>query len=176
MTMREMRKARQMTQAQLAKNAPEPLLNSSRRNAVSGSGDRPVRSEAASTALPKPCGASLGCVTAGSGSVALGTESSAPAGRASKALRSATAIRVHVTQSMICSIERGIRSPSVLLAKRIGAVLGFDWTLLFNDMDGESDNAPKPAQSAVSGSAAPQLAQGQAGRRASRGDCYGKGN
>ena len=138
MTMREMRKARQMTQTQLAKNAPEPLPNSSRSPTKSGC-DQPVRSEAGSTALPKPCGASLGCVTAGSGSVALGTESSAPAGRASKALRSATAIRVHVTQSMICSIERGIRSPSVVLAKRIGAVLGCDWTLLFKDMDGESN-------------------------------------
>ena len=42
----------------------EPLPNSSRRTAASGSGDQPVRSEAGSTALPKPCEASLGCVTA----------------------------------------------------------------------------------------------------------------
>lgn len=40
------------------------LPNSSRRTAASGSGDQPVRSEAGSTALPKPCEASLGCVTA----------------------------------------------------------------------------------------------------------------
>ena len=45
-------------------NASEPLPNSSRRTAASGSGDQPVRSEAGSTALPKPCEASLGCVTA----------------------------------------------------------------------------------------------------------------
>ena len=42
----------------------EPLPNSSRRTAASGSGDQPVRSEAGSTALPKPCEASLGYVTA----------------------------------------------------------------------------------------------------------------
>lgn len=45
-------------------NKSEPLPNSSRRTAASGSGDQPVRSEAGSTALPKPCEASLGCVTA----------------------------------------------------------------------------------------------------------------
>ena len=45
-------------------NKVEPLPNSSRRTAASGSGDQPVRSEAGSTALPKPCEASLGCVTA----------------------------------------------------------------------------------------------------------------
>ena len=44
----------------------EKLPNSSRRTAASGSGDQPVRSEAGSTALPKPCEASLGCVTAAS--------------------------------------------------------------------------------------------------------------
>ena len=49
-------------------NKSEPLPNSSRRTAASGSGDQPVRSEAGSTALPKPCEASLGCVTAGSDS------------------------------------------------------------------------------------------------------------
>ena len=49
-------------------NKAEPLPNSSRRTAASGSGDQPVRSEAGSTALPKPCEASLGCVTAGSDS------------------------------------------------------------------------------------------------------------
>ena len=45
-------------------NKAEPLPNSSRRTAASGSGDQPVRSEAGSTALPKPCEASLGYVTA----------------------------------------------------------------------------------------------------------------
>ena len=72
-------------------NKSEPLPNSSRRTAASGSGDQPVRSEAGSTALPKPCEASLGCVTAGSDSAVLGTGGSAPAGRASEG-EGATAI------------------------------------------------------------------------------------
>lgn len=72
-------------------NKAEPLPNSSRRTAASGSGDQPVRSEAGSTALPKPCEASLGCVTAGSDSAVLGTGGSAPAGRASEG-EGATAI------------------------------------------------------------------------------------
>lgn len=41
--------------------------------------------------------------------------------------------RVHTAQSMICSIEKGTRKPSVALAKRIGATLDFDWTELFDD-------------------------------------------
>ncbi len=44
--------------------AVAPLPNSSRRTGASGSGDQPVRSKAASTALSKLCGASLECVTA----------------------------------------------------------------------------------------------------------------
>lgn len=30
-------------------------------------------------------------------------------------------------------IEKGIRTPSVEVAKKIGAALGFDWTLFFKD-------------------------------------------
>ena len=38
--------------------------------------------------------------------------------------------QVHVAQSMICNIEKGTRQPSVPVAKRLGAALGFDWALL----------------------------------------------
>ena len=43
--------------------------------------------------------------------------------------------QVNVAQSMICNIENGLRVPSVTVAKRIGAVLGFDWSLLFEEED-----------------------------------------
>lgn len=43
--------------------------------------------------------------------------------------------QVDVAQSMICNIENGLRVPSVPVAKRIGAVLGFDWSLLFEEED-----------------------------------------
>ena len=54
-------------------NKSEPLPNSSRRTAASGSGDQPMRSEAGSTALPKPCEASLGCVTSSRRTAASGS-------------------------------------------------------------------------------------------------------
>lgn len=41
--------------------------------------------------------------------------------------------QVDVAQSMICNIENGLRVPSVSVAKRIGAVLGFNWALLFEN-------------------------------------------
>lgn len=41
--------------------------------------------------------------------------------------------QVDVAQSMICNIENGLRVPSVPVAKRIGAVLGFNWALLFEN-------------------------------------------
>ena len=49
---------------------------------------------------------------------------------------------VQVTQCMICNIEKGKRRPSVTLAMRIGAVLDFDWALLFADVaDGQDGTA-----------------------------------
>lgn len=52
----------------------------------------------------------------------------------------ALAKEVGTTQPTICQIESGKRRPSVPLAKRLGAVLGFDWTLLFkNDEAGRDD-------------------------------------
>ena len=40
---------------------------------------------------------------------------------------------IGVSPSYLSLIERGKRRPSVEAAKRIGAVLGFDWTLFFEE-------------------------------------------
>jgi len=44
---------------------------------------------------------------------------------------------VGIAQSTYACIETGTRNPSVSIAKRIAAVLGFDWTEFYDD-DGES--------------------------------------
>ena len=46
--------------------------------------------------------------------------------------------KIGVTQSMICNIESGRRRPSPELAQKIGAILGFDWTVFFTT--DKSDN------------------------------------
>lgn len=38
-----------------------------------------------------------------------------------------------ISESFYCMIENGERRPSVETAKKIAAVLGFDWTLFFPD-------------------------------------------
>lgn len=38
-------------------------------------------------------------------------------------------------RTMIGKIEKGIVNPSVRLAKAIGGVLGFDWTLFYEDTE-----------------------------------------
>ena len=38
-----------------------------------------------------------------------------------------------ISRTMITEIENGNANPSVDVAKRIAAVLGFDWTLFFED-------------------------------------------
>lgn len=38
-----------------------------------------------------------------------------------------------MAQSTYASYETGARNPSVTVAKRIAAVLGFDWTRFFDD-------------------------------------------
>ena len=38
-----------------------------------------------------------------------------------------------ISQQMYSAIERGERWPSVKVAKRLAAVLGFDWTRLYED-------------------------------------------
>lgn len=40
---------------------------------------------------------------------------------------------VGIAQSTYASIELGTRNPSVKVAKRIGEVLGFEWTRLFEE-------------------------------------------
>ena len=39
----------------------------------------------------------------------------------------------NVSESYCSLIERGVCSPSVKTAKRIAEVLGFDWTMFFED-------------------------------------------
>lgn len=43
------------------------------------------------------------------------------------------AVKVGITQQMYWFIENGERRPSVETAKKIAAVLGFDWTRFFPD-------------------------------------------
>lgn len=42
-------------------------------------------------------------------------------------------------RSIIGKIENGVSTPSVRLAKRIGKVLNFDWTLFYQEEEGEDD-------------------------------------
>lgn len=41
--------------------------------------------------------------------------------------------KLDISESYYSLIENGERRPSVSVAKRIGAVLGFDWTKFFED-------------------------------------------
>ena len=41
--------------------------------------------------------------------------------------------KAEITQQMYNYIENGKRRPSVAVAKKIAAVLGFDWTRFFDD-------------------------------------------
>lgn len=43
------------------------------------------------------------------------------------------ALAAGVSHSLIVKIELGLRKPSVKVAKRIAAVLGFDWTEFFKE-------------------------------------------
>lgn len=42
---------------------------------------------------------------------------------------------VGISQQMYSFIELGVRRPSVEVAKKIASVLGFDWTLFYQDED-----------------------------------------
>lgn len=46
--------------------------------------------------------------------------------------------QVGIAQPSYCTIEKGTTSPSVNTAKRIAAVLGFDWTRFY-----EEDQRPR---------------------------------
>lgn len=41
--------------------------------------------------------------------------------------------KCHVVRTTICEIERGVNRPSIETAKRIGEVLGFDWSKFFEE-------------------------------------------
>lgn len=45
---------------------------------------------------------------------------------------------VGIKRQYYSMIENGTRTPSVGVAKKIGAVLGFDWTIFFNDLGNET--------------------------------------
>lgn len=50
---------------------------------------------------------------------------------------------VDITQAFYSKIENGKRTPSVSVAKKIAAVLGFDWTRFYDEDGGvgEQDSA-----------------------------------
>jgi len=45
-----------------------------------------------------------------------------------------------ISRTMITEIENGNADPSVRVAKKIAAVLGFDWTLFYQDEDDLTQN------------------------------------
>ncbi len=47
---------------------------------------------------------------------------------------------IGIAQSTYASLETEARSPSVPMAKRIAAVLGFDWTKFFEDECADDEN------------------------------------
>jgi transcriptional regulator with XRE-family HTH domain len=49
--------------------------------------------------------------------------------------------RAGISESYYCLIENGERKPSVDVAKRIAGVLGFEWTMFFENekVSGQSD-------------------------------------
>ena len=52
-----------------------------------------------------------------------------------KRSQQSVADEIGMSQSGYASIETGARTPSVPMAKRIAAVLGFEWTRFFEDDD-----------------------------------------
>lgn len=53
---------------------------------------------------------------------------------------------VGITQQMYSFIELGVRRPSVEVAKKIAAVLGFDWTRFFEDECEDYERRDEDAQ------------------------------
>jgi len=54
------------------------------------------------------------------------------------------AIQSGISQATYCLIEKGERNPTVPTAKKIASVLGFDWTLFFEEVSREELSC-KPA-------------------------------
>lgn len=46
-----------------------------------------------------------------------------------------------ISRTMVTEVENGNAAPSVTVAKKIAAVLGFDWTLFFDDDEGDPQSA-----------------------------------
>ena len=57
--------------------------------------------------------------------------------RSSNMTQKQLATLVGISRTMITEIENGNANPSVEVAKRIAAVLGFDWTRFFEDPPGD---------------------------------------
>lgn len=55
--------------------------------------------------------------------------------------QAALASQVGISRTMITEIENGKANPSVDVAKRIAAVLGFDWTLFYEDDEADPQSA-----------------------------------
>jgi len=53
--------------------------------------------------------------------------------RSSNMTQKELAARVSISRTMITEIENGNANPSVDVAKKIAAVLGFNWTRFFED-------------------------------------------
>jgi transcriptional regulator with XRE-family HTH domain len=48
------------------------------------------------------------------------------------------ALNANIAQPTYCNIENGLRHPSPAVAKKIASILGFDWTLFFEDSENAS--------------------------------------
>lgn len=55
--------------------------------------------------------------------------------------QTALASQVGISRTMITEIENGKANPSVAVAKRIAAVLDFDWTKFFEDDEADPQSA-----------------------------------
>ena len=58
--------------------------------------------------------------------------------RSSNMTQKELAARVGISRTMITEIENGNANPSVEVAKRIAAVLGFPWTRFFEEDESET--------------------------------------
>lgn len=47
--------------------------------------------------------------------------------------QAAVAYDTGISQSMYSAIERGNRTPCIKTAKKLGELLGFDWTMFYED-------------------------------------------
>lgn len=55
-----------------------------------------------------------------------------------KMTQSQVADKAGIARESYTNIENGVRRPSVKVARRIGIVLGFDWTELFDDQSSDA--------------------------------------